>query len=111
MVAVARRFVRDRLIDGDAADQMERAMIVTSELVTNAVMHARTVIGLRVAVHARLVRIEVSDDNPRHPVAATCPPDSTTGRGLALVSAMTTSWGVHDHARGKVVWAELGPGV
>lgn len=109
MVIAARRFVRDRLTSWEATGQLDNALVVTSELVTNAVLHARTAVTLRVKVSASSVRIEVFDENPRLPVASPCPPDATSGRGLALVSSLATTWGIENHDDGKVVWAEIGP--
>lgn len=109
MVLAARGFVRDRLTSWEANDHLESALVITSELVTNAVLHARTAITLRVEVKGPTVRIEVFDENPRLPVVAPCPPDATSGRGLALVTALATSWGMENRAGGKVVWAEVGP--
>lgn len=108
MVAAARHFVRDRLISWEATEGLDAAVLVTSELVTNAVLHARTAIQVRVEVDGRRVRIEVFDENSRAPVQAACPPDATSGRGLALVSALAPAWGIDHRPDGKVVWAELG---
>lgn len=108
MVIAARGFVRDRLTSWEAPEHLEQALVVTSELVTNAVLHARTAIKLTVLVDSSTVRIEVFDENPRLPVAAPCPTDATSGRGLALVAAMANAWGIENHEDGKVVWAELG---
>ncbi|HET9076176.1 MAG TPA: ATP-binding protein [Acidimicrobiales bacterium] len=109
MVIVARQFVRDRLASWEATDHLEAAVLVASELVTNAVLHARTAIQLRVTVDGPRLRIEVFDENSRLPVQAACPPDATSGRGLALVSTLATTWGIDNRGDGKVVWAELGP--
>lgn len=109
MVIAARQFVRDRLSSWEATDRLEPAVLVASELVTNAVLHARTAIQLKVIVDGPKVRIEVYDENSRLPVQAACPPDATSGRGLALVSTLATTWGIDNRGDGKVVWAELGP--
>ena len=69
----------------------------------------RTAIQLRVTVDGSRVRIEVFDENSRVPVQAACPPDATSGRGLALVSSLSSSWGIENRTDGKVVWAEIGP--
>lgn len=108
MVAVARRFVRDRLAAWEATDHVEGAVLVASELVTNAVLHARTAVTLRVDTDGPTVRIEVFDENPRLPVAGPCPPDATSGRGLSLIAALADAWGMENRGDGKVVWAEIG---
>lgn len=109
MVIAARQFVRDRLAAWEATDHLEPAVLIASELVTNAVLHARTAIQLRLSVEGDQVRIEVFDENSRLPVQAACPPDATSGRGLALVSSLASSWGIEHRGDGKVVWALLGP--
>jgi anti-sigma regulatory factor (Ser/Thr protein kinase) len=108
MVAVARQFVRDRLASWEALDYADDAMLVASELVSNAVLHARTDIQLRLACSRAGVRVEVFDENSRLPILAPCPSDATSGRGLALVSELATAWGVEKRDGGKVVWAEVG---
>ena len=109
MVVAARQFVRERLMAWKAAQHADTAALVASELVTNAVLHARTAVTLRVQIEGPTVRIEVFDENPRLPVVAPCPPDATSGRGLALVTASATAWGMEHRGDGKVVWAEIGP--
>ncbi len=109
MVVAARQFVRDRLEAWEATDHLEAAVLVASELVTNAVLHARTSITLRVLCQNGTVRVEVRDENTRVPVPSACPPDATSGRGLALVAALAGAWGIDHTSDGKSVWAELGP--
>src|SRR5581483_428396 len=78
-------------------------------LATNAVLHART--GYRVTLQAPysgLLRIEVSDENPRPPAPAPDEPGATSGRGLHVVAGLAATWGSESSALGKVVWAELG---
>lgn len=112
LVAAAREFVRSRLTAWEIAELVDSAAVIVSELVTNAVLHARTVIQLRLSLERRSLRIEVFDENPRLPTTSSCPPEATSGRGLALVSALASSWGIEHSDDGKVVWAELGqPGV
>ncbi len=109
MVLVARRFVRDRLDAWEVTEHNDSVILVASELVTNAVLHARTAVTLKLEVHGSTIRIEVYDENPRLPVVAPCPPEATSGRGLPLVSAIARAWGMEHRADGKVVWAEVGP--
>lgn len=109
MVVAARQFVRDRLEAWEATDHLDEAVLIASELVTNAVLHARTSISLRLICRGPRVRIEVFDENTRLPVQSACPPDATSGRGLALVGALAGSWGIDHGPDGKTVWAELGP--
>jgi anti-sigma regulatory factor (Ser/Thr protein kinase) len=109
MAVVARQFLRQRLEAWEATSHIDAAVLVASELVTNAVLHARTAMTLRVEMRGDLIRIEVFDGNPRLPMPASCPPDATSGRGLALISALSSAWGIEHRDGGKVVWAEIGP--
>lgn len=82
--------------------------LITSELVTNAVLHAGTPLRLRVLAGDDLVRIEVSDEAPEL-VAVTqeASPENGHGRGLALVVAFAERWGMDREASRKTVWAEV----
>jgi hypothetical protein len=56
-----------------------------------------------------VLRLAVTDGSPRQPVVRHYSDQSTTGRGLALVTALATRWGIDPHSDGsKTVWAELG---
>lgn len=87
----------------------DAVLLVVSELVTNAVLHARSEFELTLQNSDQVVRVEVSDRNPRLPVWATgAPQDAYSGRGLALVRSLATDWGVECHeGNGKTVWCEL----
>ncbi len=104
----ARRFVRDRLTAWRCDSRVDDAVLVASELVGNAVPHARTAIQLRLLCVDSRVRVEVNDADPRVPILSSRPADATRGRGLALVDALAAAWGVEPRPEGKVVWAELG---
>jgi anti-sigma regulatory factor (Ser/Thr protein kinase) len=98
--------------EGTAGD----AALTMSELVTNSVLHARTPVGVAVRRLGTGVRIEVSDGNDHLPVLEAARPEdllanrSMTGRGLALVAAMSDRWGADPTTEGKVTWAEVGTG-
>jgi anti-sigma regulatory factor (Ser/Thr protein kinase) len=81
--------------------------LVASELATNAVLHARTPFTVRVEPHPDTVRVVVEDGSPRRPIASDAAPAATSGRGLAIVDALTLEWGVQPAPEGKAVWAEL----
>ena len=107
-VAVARRFVMDavhRLGQDAVADVVE---LLTSELVTNAVLHAGTVLHLRVLRDDAAVRIEVSDGQRAEPTRRRYSAEAATGRGLALVEALASEWGTRTDERGKTVWCTVG---
>ena len=109
LVRRARRFVSRTLREWELEHFVNDAQLVVSELGSNAVLHARTEIRLTLRSDgAGWVRIEVQDHNSRMPTQLACPTDATSGRGLAIVEAVATSWGVARDGDGKTVWAELG---
>ncbi|MGW7555194.1 ATP-binding protein [Streptomyces rimosus] len=107
--AVARHLVRVALDAWDLHQLTEDAMLVMSELVSNAVRHARGSC-LRVTVtraaHHR-VRVAVIDKDRTYPYRKTVSTDSPSGRGLHLVAAVSDGWGVDLLPWGKRVWAEV----
>ncbi len=106
----ARLFVGEILgANGIDSDTAEICLLLTSELVTNAVLYARSNLMLRVMVDdGPVVRISVHDDSPVSPVPRPANSEDTSGRGLALVELLSTSWGVIPNGRGKGVWFEVG---
>jgi anti-sigma regulatory factor (Ser/Thr protein kinase) len=107
-VPVARRFVRARLIHGET--DVDTATLLVSEVVTNAILHARTTVTLTVEVSGEVVRITVRDGSPVQPRIHSFAATSATGRGLRLLDRLAKRWGVDaDPATGgKVVWFEVG---
>jgi len=105
----AREFVVRAVTGHGRSDALlvDRVALVTSELVTNAVIHARTEIRLVVRVDSRSIWIEVLDGTPARPQVARAAPWETSGRGLALVASLADEWGVTETADGKKVWARL----
>ena len=110
MVAVARRFVSHTLRLWEVDEQhLDEAVLLTSELMSNAVLHARTDVRLTIRSHEDgTVRIEVADENPRVPISVAPPEDAQSGRGLWLVETLSSAWGVDRVPSGKTVWFELG---
>lgn len=106
----ARRFVGEVLRGhGVETDEvLEAALLLTSELVTNAVLHAAGTINVDVDLDLTAVRVEVGDTSAERPHPRDATPEATSGRGLHLVEAMARAWGV-DRQRddGKIVWFEL----
>ncbi|WP_079165749.1 ATP-binding protein [Streptomyces sp. NRRL S-31] len=110
----ARELLRGQLaawgVDGDLADT---AGLLLSELMSNAIRHARTPagreIGVRVARCEGRLRVEVADAGRTRPVPREAAADDEQGRGLAIISALATRWGCcpRRHGIGKAVWAEL----
>jgi anti-sigma regulatory factor (Ser/Thr protein kinase) len=81
--------------------------VLVDEIVTNAVLHARSPLELVAHVDARGIRVEVADQDPRMPRTRHYGRTSTTGRGLLLVEALACRWGAEQADGGKVVWFEF----
>jgi anti-sigma regulatory factor (Ser/Thr protein kinase) len=104
----ARHFVRDALAGADDSF-LDTILLLTSEVATNAVLHTGGMFEVRVEVIDNGgVRVSVTDDSKQAPQPRVSPVDATTGRGLNLVDALASAWGVDDHRHGKVVWFEVG---
>lgn len=112
-VATARSFVRDTLQGWGFADIVDDAVVLTSELVTNAVVHAGTSADVLCLRSDDGVRIEVADRYPEReiPLQATAvnmgSPDREGGRGLQLCAALARRWGVDYTPTHKQVWFQL----
>jgi GAF domain-containing protein/anti-sigma regulatory factor (Ser/Thr protein kinase) len=102
----ARRFAVSAL-QGQPAPLVEDAALVVTELLTNAVLHGRPPVTLRVHLLGDRVRVEVEDTGRQMPVTVRHSTEAMTGRGLPLVSALSAGWGVDATEAGKSVWAEL----
>ncbi|WP_236580104.1 ATP-binding protein [Streptomyces sp. HM190] len=109
----ARRSVRELLEGwGVTPDVREDALLITSELVTNALTHTTTEwIVCRLHLTGQRLRIEVEDQNrgSAQPARRRPGPDDQNGRGLMLVGMLSSDWGVDETPQrsGRVVWAEL----
>jgi anti-sigma regulatory factor (Ser/Thr protein kinase) len=107
----ARQFVIAGLARHRLDELCDAAALVTTELVTNVLVHTECVPTLRIHVVAGLVRIEVEDACPVLPAAGILDPTATCGRGLVLVGQLTKRWGVtRVPGAGKAVWCELATG-
>ncbi|MEU9578644.1 SpoIIE family protein phosphatase [Streptomyces chilikensis] len=112
-VATARSFVRDTLQGWGFADVIDDAVVLTSELVTNAVVHAGTAADVVCLRSTEGVRIEVADQYPERelPLQSAAltmtSPDQEGGRGLQLCAALATRWGVDYTTTRKQVWFQL----
>jgi DNA-binding NarL/FixJ family response regulator len=103
----ARSFVDETLRRWDCGDQLDAVTLLVSEVVTNAIVHAGTEVEVSVQLTPSAVRIEVIDLESALPVARDAADDETSGRGLALVEALASAWGVEARPGGKVVWFEV----
>lgn len=105
--ARARRFVADTLAEWQA-DGGDDAVLVVSELVTNALLHARTPMAVAIAEDGgRTVRLSVTDGSTQALQERHFSVDSGTGRGLRLLTSLAVEWGVEWHDGGKTVWCRI----
>lgn len=104
-VASVRRFARSAC-DGlpGLADTVE---LLVSEVATNALVHGAGDVKVRVVVRGRTVRVEVDDEGESLPRARQALPTAEGGRGLALVAALSSDWGIQTTPGGKTVWFEV----
>lgn len=107
---LARQVARDALTSWQLTYLTDTAVLVISELVTNAVLHARTggsALALHLEFHGTWLRIEVHDGDLRGPEPRVPSESDESGFGLVIVAALADKWGVRETAAGKAVWAEL----
>jgi anti-sigma regulatory factor (Ser/Thr protein kinase) len=108
---LARRFVAAALVErGATLANIDTAMLLVSELVTNAWMHAGSDAAVEVAAGRGRVAIAVHDTSPDFPnVGRGETGDQPSGRGLALVDRLSADWGwgPSERTAGKVVWFEV----
>jgi anti-sigma regulatory factor (Ser/Thr protein kinase) len=118
--SVARRFVRETIDAAGVEVDVDMALLLTSELVTNAVQHTGQRGTLRVCCNPTF-RIEVTDERPDLPVptpahaarAATAAAagmssaDGESGRGLLFLDSLASRWGCETDGATKTVWFEL----
>jgi anti-sigma regulatory factor (Ser/Thr protein kinase) len=111
--AAARNFVRQvcrywELALPDAT-VVQRAVLLANELVTNAVVHARTELRVRLELRGDRLHVAVRDGSPRLLRLVAVPdPEALGGRGLWLVEQLAVGWGVKRHPDGgKVVWCTI----
>jgi anti-sigma regulatory factor (Ser/Thr protein kinase) len=92
---------------GIAGPTSADAVLLVSELVTNALLHARSAPTVELSRDGDRVRIGVRDDSPVVPRRRRYANDAATGRGIALVEQLATDWGSERVGDGKRVWFEL----
>jgi two-component sensor histidine kinase len=101
----AREFVSDKV--SAASVDMDVLVLLTSELVTNAVAHAHTPYSVVVDSAPTTIRIEVWDSDPHTPKVSAPSVYAEKGRGMMLVTVLAKAWGVDQQQNGKSVWFEL----
>ena len=90
--------------EGLPEDLVDRARLLTSELVTNALMYGEGELEMRVRCSADQVLVEVLDQSPEEPQLLPVEPDRAGGNGLRLVQALAHQWGVSRLPKAKSVW-------
>jgi PAS domain S-box-containing protein len=109
-VGSARRLLQDAMSrsGADKDKHIDAAVLVLSEIVTNALVHAGTDVTVRVWSGSAGTRVEVEDGGTHLPVRRRYARTAGTGRGLQLVDELADRWGVHRRTSGKSVWFEVG---
>jgi anti-sigma regulatory factor (Ser/Thr protein kinase) len=88
-------------------DCVDDAVLIVSEMVTNAVRHGGGRVRLRLRRGAHVLRLEVRDGTRRLPRLLPAAPDAECGRGLRIVTELAYRWGTTRVRGGKIVWAEV----
>jgi anti-sigma regulatory factor (Ser/Thr protein kinase) len=108
----ARRLVEEAVTTWRLPDELgDDAALVVTELVSNGADHAKGPLRLTVSRTETGVLIEVFDRSAELPTLRPVEPDSARGRGMIIVNALSSRWGVTPSDDGKTVWAELTPTV
>lgn len=102
----ARTFLAEAL-DAFSDEVVLMAQLLASELVTNAVLHARTPLVLGIELQGPRLRVTVEDGSAGLPARRHSGADATQGRGLVLVESLASAWGCDPTQSGKRVWFEL----
>jgi anti-sigma regulatory factor (Ser/Thr protein kinase) len=109
--AEARRRVRDAIQRWQVSVDLDAALLLTSELVTNAVRHqagqGAQAVTLAIACSRGRLRVDVHDTSCSLPAVAEVPADAETGRGLLLVATLSDEWGFYRTPAGKAVYFTL----
>lgn len=110
-VGAARRYVREALHSQGVDEKvMGIVELLTSEIVTNAVLHAHGAGELALTITGDTIRVEVDDLSGVLPSRRCAGRDAVGGRGLAIVAALARAWGVETKRQGKRVWFEVDAG-
>ncbi|GKQ35774.1 SpoIIE family protein phosphatase [Streptomyces sp. A012304] len=110
-IAVARRHLRELLHDWADAEQIDSAVLLVSEMLTNVLVHtdadALLVAEVTGAAGERRMRIEVTDTSDDLPHKRRPGELASSGRGLVLIELLAHAWGVAPRGEGKSIWFEL----
>jgi DNA-binding NarL/FixJ family response regulator len=103
----ARRFLDEVIELWDCGTEVDAVRLAVTELVGNAVVHAQSEVDVSVALIPTGLRVTVTDHSAILPEIRHVPPDAESGRGLALLDALVSRWGVDERPMGKAVWFEV----
>jgi anti-sigma regulatory factor (Ser/Thr protein kinase) len=103
----ARGFVRGVLEEWRLDALAEPAALLTSEIVTNAVVHTGSALVVNVERSDHVLRVDVEDHDPTLPARVPADHDAEHGRGLHIVNSMASRWGATAYGTGKRVWFEI----
>lgn len=106
-VARIRRFAAAACRGVGDGELCETVVLLVSEVATNALVHGAGDVRVDVRTQDGAVRIEVSDDSTAVPVPRNAGADGESGRGMALVEALSSDWGTLSRPDGKTVWFEV----
>jgi anti-sigma regulatory factor (Ser/Thr protein kinase) len=107
-VSRARHFLRDVLSEWGVDGYEMAAPQVLTELAANAALHAHSEYTVHLRLQSDCLVVEVTDSSPALPRHRHYGTGATTGRGIALVEALTVAWGVEASPTGKTVWCRVG---
>lgn len=103
----AREFLRQVHCATHQPDGSDRAQLLVTELVTNAVRHGLPPLRVRVECDQDSVVVRVGDASPARPVLREAALEDESGRGVALVDLLSDAWGIEPAEDGKHVWFRL----
>jgi anti-sigma regulatory factor (Ser/Thr protein kinase) len=104
---MARQFARE-VLGSEDSEVLDTVQLLVSELVTNAVVHARSAPTVAIHLFDDHVHVEVLDDRGDGARLTEADLDAESGRGVALVDALAQRWGSLTVERGKIVWFDVG---
>ncbi|MGE0818362.1 MAG: ATP-binding protein [Candidatus Nanopelagicales bacterium] len=108
--ARSREFLRQSLTAWGLSDLVDDALLLVSELASNALLHARSsmVVTASWSPGAGVLRVTVRDDQQEgEPTVRHADSQATSGRGLEIVATVSSRWGILRDHDGKAVWFEL----
>ena len=110
-VREARRLIQSLYADSAVGADRDTVLLLVSELVSNAVLHAQSPVEVSAVTVGGTLRVEVHDHSSVLPRLHDHSIDATSGRGLQMVDRLADRWGTESAGPGlgKVVWFELGP--